>query len=503
MENKSMSFIDATVSDIHLLFRSNKLTSAELVDWYIQRIKKYDRDIKAIVTVNEQALQDALELDSFYQSTGEFKGTLHGIPVLVKDQGETAGLTTTFGSKAFENYIPEVDATVVKKLKKAGAIILAKTNLCDFAAGWFSFSSINDQTRNPYDLNRDAGGSSAGTSAGITANFGTIGIGEDTGGSARIPASFNNLFGLRVTTGLISRYGFSPLVHFQDTPGPITRSVRDMAKLLDVIAGYDTKDPFTSVSIQSNDIGNYEELLNRVSLKNVRIGILRQVFGSDEDENSRSVNNVVESAINVLKQGGAEIIDPIEVPNLDQYLEDTSLYTLQSKKDISDFLSSRVNTPLKSFMEVYKNKAFHPLNDLFNDIANGPDEPTQDDHYYYQRFAQEEFKRAIINALATYNIDTILFPDVRILPPTYEYLESGKWSSLTFPTNTVIASQTGLPAISVPGGFTDSGLPVGFELLGKPFSEGSLLKIAYAYEKICKPRKAPNLNSEVSREKIK
>lgn len=485
---------ETTISEIHEAMKANNITSVELVDWYLERIDHFDKEVRSIVTINPRARKDAEELDAFYKETGKMKGALHGIPVLIKDQAETAGIPTSFGSAAFKDYVPEVDATVVKRLREAGAIILAKTNLCDFAAGWFSFSSVAGQTLNAYDPSRDAGGSSAGTASGVALNFGTVGIGEDTGGSARIPASFNNLFGIRPTIGLISRFGFSPLVHFQDTPGPITRTVRDMAKLLDVLVGYDQKDAFTSAAIQARDVGCYEESLHEATLKGKRIGILRQAFGSNDDQDSYRVNQVVESAIEVLKDAGVEFVDSVEIPHLEDYLEDTSLYTLQSKKDITNFLSSRSGTPLKSLNEVYENKAFHPLNDLFHDIVKAPDEPSDAESYYRQRWAQEEFKQVVLNTMAFHHLDAILYPDVRILPPTYNELNEETWTCLNFPTNTVIASQTKLPAISIPGGFTPEGIPVGFELISKPFSEAQLLQIAYAYEQIAQPRREPNLH---------
>lgn len=492
MTNIPFTMEETTVTEIHEAFRKNGLTSVKLVDFYLNRIEDYDKEVRAVVAINPKARKEAAELDTYYKETGEMKGPLHGIPVLVKDQAETAGIPTSFGSEAFKHYIPEVDATVVEKLRNAGAVILAKTNLCDFAAGWFSFSSVNGQTRNAYDPNRDAGGSSAGTGAGVALNFGTIGIGEDTGGSARIPASFNNLFGLRPTIGLISRFGFSPLVHFQDTPGPITRTVRDMAKLMDVLVGYDPKDEFTTAATLTKDIGQYEALLEESTLKGKRIGILRQAFGSNEDMDSYPVNQVVEAAIAKLKDAGVECIDDVTIPNLEQYLEETSLYTLQSKKDITNFLSNRAGTPLKSLDEVYDHKAFHPLNDLFHDIVKAPDDPTEAESYYRQRWAQEEFKQEVINVMAMHQLDAILYPDVKILPPTYQDLEDEKWTCLTFPTNTVIASQTKLPAISIPGGFTPQGIPVGFELMSKPFSEVELLQIAYGYEQIAQPRREPS-----------
>lgn len=497
MNNEKFSFLETTIEDVQTAYISRELTSVELVDWYLERIETLNSQgpsIKAIVNTNDKALEDAAELDLYLQTTGKLKGPLHGIPILVKDQGLTKGITTTFGNKAFSSYIPEEDATVVSKLREAGAIILAKSSMCDFAAGWFSFSSMTGQTRNPYSLDRDSGGSSAGTGAGIAANLGLVGIGEDTGGSIRVPASFNNLFGLRVTTGLVSRYGFAPLLHFQDSPGPMARTVKDLAKLLDVIIGYDSKDSFTAAAVQATDAGSYESLLEGASLKGVKIGVLKDAFGPDDDY-SGPVNQVVGSAIKLLEEAGAELVD-VEIKNLQDYLNETSLYGIQSKQDLTNFIGSRPGSPFKNFMELYEAESFHPLNDLYHDIAKGPENPEDSTDFYRKRVAQEEFRREILNTFGLNGIDAILFPSVRVLAPTYKDLESGKWTCLTFPTNTVIASQSGLPAISIPAGFTDDHIPVGFELVGKAFSEAELIKCAYAYEKIANPRKMP-LNLEV------
>jgi len=202
-------------------------------------LRRNGPELNSILTVNPRALDEAEELDRSFGRSGEFVGLLHGVPVLVKDQAETAGIRTTFGSVAFEDHVPEEDATVVRRLKEAGAVVLAKTNLPDFATSWFAYSSAGGVTKNPYDLDRDPGGSSGGTGAAVAANLGAVGIGEDTGGSIRLPASFDNLVGVRVTTGLISRNGLSPLVVFQDTAGPMTRTVKDAAILLDALVGYD------------------------------------------------------------------------------------------------------------------------------------------------------------------------------------------------------------------------------------------------------------------------
>ena len=214
---------ELTIDGFHNALWNSELTAVELVDWYLARIEANNNSgaqIQAVVTANPRARDDAAARDEYLAANGRLSGPLHGVPVLVKDQVETAGIRTTFGSILFEDYVPQHDATVVTKLRNAGAVILAKTSLCDFAAGWFSSSSMTDHTKNPYCLTREAGGSSAGTAAGIAANFGLTGIGEDTGGSIRIPASFNNLFGLRVTTGMISRAGSFAVGAFPGHPWP-------------------------------------------------------------------------------------------------------------------------------------------------------------------------------------------------------------------------------------------------------------------------------------------
>ncbi|GMK43462.1 hypothetical protein PghCCS26_05890 [Paenibacillus glycanilyticus] len=491
----AFTFKEATVTSFHDALKANTVTGSQLVEWYLDRIEAYNKQgpsIQAIVTVNPRAVEEAKQLDTYFAETGKLKGPLHGVPVLVKDQAETAGIVTTFGSKAFEAYVPEQDATIIKQLREAGAVILAKTSMCDFAAGWFSFSSVTDHTKNPYDFDRESGGSSAGTSAGIASNFGLIGVGEDTGGSIRLPSSFNNLFGLRPTTGLISRNGFSPLVHFQDTPGPITRTVRDAAKLMDVLVDFDKNDAFTSAVAYTSDKGQYEAALEGASMQQYRVGVLSDAFGPDSDPDCAPVNEQVRAAVSWLKASGVEVIEGLTIPGMEEWIADTSLYTTQSKKDINAFLSKRPHAPAKSFKEIYDAELFHPMNDLFHDINGGPEEPESDESYYRKRIRQEEFRRTIVHLMMEQGVDFLIYPTVRVLPPTREELYAQKWTCLTFPTNTVIASQSGLPSMSVPAGFA-AHLPVGFELVGKPFAESDLLRFAYAYEQQASPRREPVL----------
>lgn len=488
-----MPFEELTISAFHDQVRAGTLTSAELVRWYLERIDAIDvrgPSLGAVVTVNPAALDDARALDEEFARTGELTGPLHGVPVLVKDQAETAGLATAFGSAVFADHVPTQDATVVRKLREAGAVVLAKTAMCDFAAGWFSFSSRTGHTANPYDLDREPGGSSAGTAAGTAANLGLVGLGEDTGGSVRLPSSFTNLFGLRPTTGLVSRTGFSPLVHFQDTPGPMGRSVTDVATLLDVLVGYDPTDAYTSICAANPAAGGYAASLAGAEPAKFRVAVLSDAFGSGPE--AEDVNAVVRAALTTLAGAGTTVVDGVELGDLGGWVAGTSLYTTQSRHDITQFLAARPDAPAHSFDEVHAH-GFHPLTDLMDDIAAGPADPGEDPPYLRMRLRQEEFRRRLLVLMADADVDFLVYPTVQVPPPTRADLAAKRWTALTFPTNTVIASQSSLPAMSVPAGFTAGGLPVGLEVLGKPLAETDLLRFARAWELLASPRRRPRL----------
>ncbi|WP_096390954.1 amidase [Halopenitus persicus] len=483
---------EVTLTEIHRAFESGELTSEELVDRYLDRIERFDRDgpeLNAIRTVNETARQRAEELDAEFASTGEFVGPLHGIPVVVKDHVETTDMPTTYGSEAFDGYYPDSESTVTQRLRDAGAVILAKTNMPDWATSWFGFSSIAGRTKNPYDLDHDPGGSSSGTGAAVAANLGAVGIGTDCGGSIRVPASFDNLVGVRVTPGLISRSGVSPLVSQQDTAGPMTRTVRDSAKMLDVLVGYDGKDGLSGKSALSDHGGSYTNALNEDGLRGARIGVLRDGFG--DNETATRVNDVIEGALTTISNLGATLVDPIEIPNLDEYLNETMLYVLQSKHDLNEFLSER-ETPVSSVDEMYENGQYHALLDLFIAFAEeGPDTLDDSIEYWKSRNAQHEFQQQILNVFAENDLDAIVYPDVQVPPPSESEIRDGKYETMTFATNTIIASQSLCSAISVPAGFTDDDLPVGIELLGKPYDEASLIQYGYALEQATDHRRPP------------
>ena len=491
------NFEELTIDGLRAALLKRELTATELVDRYLARIEAHNdagAEIHAVVTVNPQARADAAARDEFLNVTGTLSGPLHGIPVLVKDQAETAGLRTTFGSILFAHYVPASDATVITRLKDAGAIVLAKTAMCDFGAGWFSSSSITGHTKNPYDPGRDSGGSSAGTAAGVAANFGLVGIGEDTGGSIRIPASYNNVFGLRVTPGLISRSGFSPLVHFQDTPGPIARTVSDLAQLLDSIVGHDPNDPLTATASAIPGTGRHARAIDSdLPFASWRVGVLETGFGADRNPDAAPVNRVMRRAIAHLEELGVPTTPGVKIDGLSSWIAETSVYAKQAKSDITRFLVSRPSSPVSSFMAIYDSKRFHPHNDLFHKIAAGPDTTDDDAEYLRLRRNQERFRRLLLNVFASREVDFLVYPTVQVIPPTREELAAGKYRSSSFPTNTVIASHAGLPALTIPVGFTEHGLPVGMELLGPPLAEGKMLQFAHACERSTRPRRRPEL----------
>src|SRR5579871_6288707 len=294
----SFQIVETSVDDVHAAMRSGELTAQQLVQAYLDRIAAFDKsgpNINSIITLNPHALDDARELDAAYRRSG-FVGPLHGIPVLVKDEIDAAGMPTTLGTLVFKDYRPPRDSFVVAKLRKAGAIILGKTTLSEYAAG-DTYGSMFGITRNPYDLERTVGGSSGGSAAALAANFTVLALGEETLASIRRPATWNAVASLRPTPGLVSRSGMwdgypSPVAQM----GPMTRSVRDLAQLLDAMVGYDPEDPVTSLGVGRTE-GSYTRFLDKGGLRGARIGILRESIGvqsEPESEDFKKVDTVFE-----------------------------------------------------------------------------------------------------------------------------------------------------------------------------------------------------------------
>ena len=329
---------EATITQIHAAFASGALTCSQLAADYLARIEAYDDAgpaLNAILTVNERALETAAEMDARYASDRSGVGPLHCIPVVLKDNFDTADMPTTGGAVTLADAVPPDDAFVVRRLREAGALVVAKANLTELARGGTTVSSLGGQTRNPYDLTRTPGGSSGGTGAAIAANLGAIGTGTDTGQSIRSPASAGNLVGLRPTRGLVSRDGIIPFGTTQDAAGPITRTVEDAARMLDVIAGYDPDDPITAFSLDKMP-ASYTDSLVPGGLAGARIGVLDDFFGTEPRHTQ--VNEVTEAAIGQMAALGAAMIR-IRIPGIVELTQDLAVSAFEAKIAFDAYLA--------------------------------------------------------------------------------------------------------------------------------------------------------------------
>lgn len=487
---------EATIAGIHRAYRAGKLTARALVSAYLKRINRIDRDgptLNSVVTTNGKALAQAAALDAAYAKSGRLQGPLHGIPVLLKDNIDTCDLPTSYGSIAFAAHRPARDASVVTRLRAAGAIVLGKTTLPDFATSWWAYSSRSGETRNPYDLARDPGGSSAGTGAAIAANLACAGLGTDCGGSVRVPASHCNLVGIRSTPGVVSRTGSSPLVSWQDTVGPMARTVRDAVTVFDAIAGYDPDDSLSVNYTIARAPRRYTEALDRDGLKGARLGLVTNALGADSDCHAAPVNELVRAAVRAMTGCGASVAE-VQIADLAHHLHETSMYVNCSRHDLNAFLRAQRDAPMRSLQQIHEARQYHPMLDLFEACLAGPELPEYDPLYFRRLAAREVFQRQIVHLMAAQRLDALIFPDVQIVPPTREQLNTRVWTTLSYPTNTLIASQAWLPAITVPAGFADGRLPVGLELMGKPCDEPTLFRLAYAFEQATLHRRAPVLD---------
>lgn len=485
---------ETTISQIHDAFRAGTLDCVSLTQSYLDRIAAYDQDgpaLNSFILLNPDALARARELDKAFAREGKLIGPLHGIPIAIKDQAEIKGLETSFGSIALKGYVPEADATVVTKLKEAGAIIVGKTTMPDFAASWWGFGSVHGETKCPYALERDSGGSSGGTGAAIAANLATVGIGEDTGGSIRLPSSANNLVGIRVTPGMISRTGLSPLLVVLDTAGPMARTVTDAVILLDSLVGYDPTDKYTTAFTIAHHEGSYTRHLTPGALKGARFGVIKEAFGDDKDPDCAQVNAVVRRSMETMAAEGAEFVE-LSVPNLQELIAETSLYIAQSRYDVNTFLKSRPKLAYDSIDDIYKAGLYDKKLELIAAIVeDGPAMPEDDPDYFRKLALGAEFQQILVNLIASHALDSICFPSCQVLSPTHEELRSGRWTVLSYPTNTTIASQSRLPSICMPAGFSEGGVPVGMEMIAPPYREPDLIRLCYSFEQLTNWRRPP------------
>jgi amidase len=481
---RSFELLEATIPELQTALAAGSLTSRDLVSRYLARIDAYDQRgpaLNAISAINGQALAEAEALDAERRAKGP-RGPLHGIPVIVKDNYETTTMQTADGSRALAGWVAATDAVLVKKLRDAGAIVLAKSNMHEFARGITNLGSLFGQTRNPYALDRNPGGSSGGTGAAIAANFAAVGMGSDTCGSIRIPASHNSLVGIRGTQGLASRTGIVPLSSTQDIGGPIGRTVTDVALVLDVTVGYDPADPQTAASV-GHVPKSYTDFLQLAGLRGARIGLLTSLFGTDPAD--AEVATVVRAAVSQMKGQGAEIVE-VTIPGLNELLMDRLngflILTQDFKFDFNAYLTAHPTAPMRTLEEVLASGKYHPS--LETGLRNSQAVDSRETKEYLEHIVKREtLRQAILKAMADNRLDALAYPTIRRKANVVGQPQAG--------TNCHLSANSGLPAIVLPGGFTPDGFPVGVELLGRAWSEAQLIKLAYAYEQATRHRRPP------------
>ena len=459
---------------------AGRVTSRGLVESYLARIQAYDQAgprLNSIVLINPRAREEADAMDA-ERADKKVRGPLHGIPVLIKDNYDTADMPTSGGALGLATLQPRADAFQVKKLRDAGAVILGKTTMHELAAGITTISSLTGQTRNPYDLYRVPGGSSGGTGAAIGASFAAAGMGSDTCGSIRIPAANQNLVGLRGTHGLSSRTGVMPLSSTQDIAGPLARTVTDLAIMLDATVGEDPADAITKEGA-GHIPKSYRDALTPDGLKGARIGVLRALWGTAPEDDE--VAAVVRKALDGFKAQGAEVVD-VTVPGLDDLMRDSSVIADEFKFDLAAYLAKIPNAPVKSLGEIIDRGLHHAELDATFRLRNQP-EKKETEHYRQAMVKRRALRAAVMATLEELRVDALAYPTLRRKPALIGEAQGG--------TNCQLSATTGLPAMAMPAGFTNDGLPVALELLAGAWQEPKLLKYAYAWEQATKPRRPP------------
>jgi amidase len=490
MENDQLKAVsetwgeEATITEMQEAMASGKLTSRDLVLMYLNRMAKYDKQgvaINSILEINPDALQIAEALDVERAKKGP-RGPLHGIPVLVKDNIDTYDkMHTSAGSLALANSYAAEDSFVAAQLRKAGAVILGKTNMTEWANFMTEnmpsgYSSRGGQVLNPYGPGKfDVGGSSSGSGASIASNFAAAAIGTETSGSILSPASSNSIVGIKPTVGLVSRTGIIPIAHSQDTAGPMARTVADAAILLGAITGLDERDAATLTS-DGGFYTDYTAFLDPEGLKGARIGIVRGVYFDRLDEDQKALMN---TAIDKLKSEGAIIVDPVTIPSSAEKW-DINVLIYEFKSDLNTYLSKlSPNVPVHSLKEVIEFNHNHGDSALKHgqtilikseETSGTLTEPA----YIHSRIRDLHLSQTqgIDRVMEEYNLDALLFP--------------ANWGA-------GIPAKAGYPSVTVPGGYTSEGQPLGVTFTGKAYSEPTLIKLAYAYEQATKLRVAPKL----------
>lgn len=480
----------ATIAEIHAAMAARRLTCRELVGQYLARIAAYDKTgpaINAIVVTHPNALEIADSLDRRFRASGRV-GSLHCIPIVVKDNMQTTDMPTTAGSLAFEGWMARKDAFQVKRIRDAGAIVIAKANMAEFAfSPYETVSSIlPGYTRNPYALDRVTAGSSGGTAAAVAAGFGTLGLGTDTGNSIRGPSSHQALVGIRSTMGLTSRAGVIPLYLSQDIAGPMARTVADAAAVLQVIAGEDPDDPVTAAATD-HPAPDYLAALDRNALRGARIAILRQAYETPTTDSE--VTAVFMRAVADLRRAGATVLDSFSLPTLDSLRRSQRGGCQQFKFDLNRFLQALGpdGPALTSLDSIIRSNRYHPnvRRRLEQEqMATTPPEKNPGCR------ARDEFRNglraAVVKAMDDARVDALIYPTWSNAPRLIGDLNTPHGDNSQF-----FSPSTGFPAMTVPMGYTRGTLPAGMTLFGRPWSEATLIKLGFAYEQSTRHRRLP------------
>jgi len=491
-QTRGFRLMDTTVQDVHDAYKSHRLTAHQLVQLYLNRIEAYDKKgpgLNSIITINPRALQEADELDAAFRTSG-LTGPLHGIPVIIKDQMDVKGMPTTLGSILFKNYFPDRDSFVTEKLRKAGAIILAKTTLGELGGG-DTHGSLFGSTRNPYALDRTPGGSSGGSGAGISANFATLSVGQEGFASIRRPATWNCVVGIRPTAGLISRSGvFDGWPEINGSLGPITRTVTDAARLMDIMVGYDPEDPLTAEGF-GHITGTYTKFLDKNGLKGARIGVLREPMGRYTDPKSQDfakITAVFDHAMQELKAAGAILVDPIVIPKLNELLNTRAEGPTERADAFNVFFGRSAHPPFQSQEEMMHSPDFSSVVKYATDLRRATWDEAK--HYRYLK-ARQELLLKVLKVMADNKLDAIVHKSIEHQPTLIRDGINPPWVNTKGAPhlNTFLVF---VPVVAVPAGFTTDNLPAGITFMGRPYDEGTVIKLAYAYEQATHHRRPPS-----------
>ncbi len=484
--------VETTIADIHAGYRSGVLTARALVEAYLDRIARFDKagpKINALISLNPKARDEADRLDAALKSTGALVGPLHGVVVVIKDQADVAEMPTTLGSVLFKDHWPRRDCFVAARLKAAGAIVLGKGTLGELGAG-DTHGTLFGSTRNPYDLERTVGGSSGGPAASVAANFATVAVGQEGLASIRRPAIWCNICGMRPSGGLVSRTGvYEGWPAMNGSLGPFARTVMDLAKLLDAMVGYDDADPATAYGV-GHVPASYAALLHPAALEGARIGIIREPMGLFSEPDSADFANVTEAfdrAVGELRAAGAAVIDPVVIPDMRALMARRVFSRADSHAAYDNYFAGSAEKPFARREDVARSPLFAQLSQRTRDRWN---REAPEESYYASLKARETLMTNLLKTMADHRLDAIVHKAVEHTPTLIEDGVNPPFVEQKGSPHINTFLQT-VPSVVVPAGFTRDDLPAGITFLGRPYSDATMLRLAYAYEQATHHRRTP------------